>query len=357
MQNSLDQFLLAHMDMPVEEVMGHFPMIDLFTIRKHRRRLVRQQDAKEAKAEAFRDPEALVPAGFQTASLTKPALRTLQNGWFRRVSISLKERPRPKLIWEPAGEQYLVMSDGHAPDIDRDALDVAIQVGLANRLAGVILAGDWFDCHALSKYTPAAHRPYRWVDERDDALPTLIEIRESFPDVPIDFIIGNHDIRPEKFIASQAPQLQGLFTLPQLLGIEDLGFRFPDNNRVELAGGQLITIHGSRVRQAAAASVQAEVTDYGLSVIMGHCHRRGWYEVTKAAQTIRGEQPLIGVELGCLSSLTPDYIEPEKVANWQHGAALVTVYDDGSYDVEPIRIHHGRARFRGRLFTSRWLTA
>lgn len=277
----------------------------------------------------------------------------LHAGFFRPTQIVLPERPTVKPIFTKAGKEILILSDLHAPDHDPHALDVVLQVGQSLHLDRVVIAGDAFDVQSLSKYTPSAERPYRWVEERKEALVPLIEIRGTFKDLPIDFIFGNHDIRPEKFIASKVPQLQGLFDLPTILGTTDLGFNYPESNRVLLADGNLLVKHGTTARANAGYSVHAELRKTHMSTIIGHTHRRSVVEVTRTSQSIRGEMPMVGVELGCLQRLNPEYVPQEDTADWQQGAAVVTVFDRGMFNVEPIRIHKGRAMFRGKIFSSR----
>lgn len=340
----LDEFLRDHPNLEVERVQESFPEFDMWTIRNRRREVRRMLDFGET----------LGIEDFDINSVAKAGQTAIRAGWFRPISVELKDRPKPKPIWKKAGYTKLVISDIHAPVHDRHALDVAIQVGQSTPIDGIIIAGDGFDAHSVSKYTVAADRPLRWVDERLEAIKPFIEIRESFPDLPIDFLIGNHDIRPLDFIARQAPQLQGLFSIEQLLGIDALGFNVPEGNKVVLADGQLIVKHGVKVSGEAGASVLKEIRTHGLSVIMGHVHRLAYIGATKTAQQIQGKQPIVGVELGCLQNLQPDYLEEEETANWQHGCALVTMYDSGLFNIELIPIHRGTAFFRGRLFQSRF---
>lgn len=340
-------YIQKHPDEAVESLLTRFPKVDPWTVRSIRRQVRRDLEYADLDdGEATAEP---VPV----QNLTKRSEGLLRSGWFRPVQIEIRPRTATKPIFKKAGQTTLVLSDIHAPEHDEHAVDVALQIGQALATDRIIIAGDGMDCHALSKYTPAAHRPFRWVDERVRGVPVFGMIREMFPKTPIDYLLGNHDIRPEKFIGSQAPQLQGLFTVPQILGLDGFGFTFPADNRVLLADGKLLVIHGTKVRGEAGASVMAEVREAGMSVIMGHVHRRALYEVTRTAQKLQGEQPLIGVELGCLCNLQPDYLEVERTANWQHGAAVVTEYDKGEFDIELIRINYGRAKFRGLEFHSR----
>jgi predicted phosphodiesterase len=338
-------FLKSNPEASVDTLALAFPGSDVWTLRSVR------SDFRRAAAASEIPTDTLV--GSASMEGMSPAAKTaLRAGFFRPQQITVVEQRPIKAMFKKAAFQYLVMSDGHAGDEDAPAIDVTVQIGQALDVDEVVFAGDWFDAHAISKYVPSADRPARWVDERAQALPIVAAARAAFAKKKAWWINGNHDTRPMRYIDAIAPQLQGLFTLPQLLGIDGLDFSFPDDNRIVIED-KLLIIHGEKVRKDAGASVKAEVSDYGLSVIMGHVHRRAKYEVTTAAQELRGEQPLLGVELGCLANLRPSYLAKEKTANWQHGAAIVSIYANGYVDVEPISIHNGKAAFRGVLFESR----
>lgn len=347
LENEVSKYVRKHPEVTVEALMLRFPGLDAWTARNIRREVRRELASEEVDTTEW---ESGLLAG-----LTPKAQALLRTGFFRPIKLELKERPPVKPIFRKSGLEILVLPDIHAPDHDPHALDVAIQVGQALAVDWIIISGDGMNVHALSKYTPVAERPYRWVDERAQALPVFQMIREFFPETRITYLFGNHCRRPEDFIARVAPQLQGLMTLPELLGLtaEGLNFEFEEDNRVVLADNQLLVKHGTTVRGEAGASVQAEVKKHGMSVVMSHVHRRALYEVTRTAEVLRGEQPLLGVEPGCLCNLEPDYLEKEDTANWQHGCCVITIHDDNTYDVEPVRIFRGRAFFRGFQFRSR----
>lgn len=295
--------------------------------------------------------EPTIRKSVSTFGLPGPTAVALDEGFFRPIHIDIPKLTLPKPVFHRAGYQALILSDLHAPEHDPHAVDVVLQIGQAVGVDRVIIAGDLYDVHALSRYTTASHRPVRWVEERQEAVKEAVRIRANFPDIPIDFIPGNHDLRVQKWIDANAVPLQGLFSLEYLLGIEDLNFNVVD--RLVLADGRLLIKHGTKVSKNAGESVKKEILEAGMSVISGHCHRLSRIHVFHAAQEIQEAQPLLGVELGCLAKLHPDYQEKEDTANWQHGAAILSIADDGFFNVELISIHNGRSLFRGMQFISR----
>ena len=311
----------------------------------------------EYRREVAKRLETDIPNAFRSGTgfdIPKKVETILDAGMLRPLEVSFNWLP-PQLAPAPSvGAKRLIISDMHAPDTAWEALDVAIQAGQDADVDEVIIAGDGFDVHALSRFTPSSDKPMRWVEERVKAVETPAYVRANFPDKPIYYLPGNHCLRVKRYIDSNAPQLQGLFALDYLLGLDDpaLAIDTIEAGRM-LVGNNILAKHGTKVSKHAGYSVKREIEDAGMSVIMGHVHRMAMVHVRTARQELSGAQPLVGVELGCLCDLNPSYLEPENTANWQHGAAIVTVLENGYHDVELIKIHEGQAVFRGNVYTSR----
>ncbi len=291
----------------------------------------------------------------ESPQISKKGIEALHAGWTRPIRLDLPEFEPVEWGSMPFQETneiagiHLVISDLHAPDQDDAALDVVFQIGAAICPDSLIIDGDLFDCASLSRFTPSSEQHLRWVDERAEAVKVIARMRQQFPNVPFKFIPGNHDVRPLTWVNSNALPLQNIFTLEQWLGIDDpnLGIEVIHDGKLFLANGSLMIKHGVKIGQHAGTSVKKEMDSHGLSVIMGHVHRRALVEVTKTAHQ------LIGIELGCLCNLRPSYLPVEETANWQHGCAVVTEFKDGTFDVELVRINNGRAMFRGWMFEAR----
>jgi UDP-2,3-diacylglucosamine pyrophosphatase LpxH len=331
-------------NLSLEEILDKYPQFDHWTLRKFYANIKREQVIASVEAQAFSLPVFEQP-------LSKKAVEAIHAGWMRpiQLNIELSGARRPSIPAPIGAKQYVVISDVHAPDHDRAAMDVMYQIGQSVVPNELIINGDLFDAASLSRYVPSSEQHLRWADERQEAVKVVAEIRQNFASIPIRFIPGNHDIRPLNWVNSNALPLQGLLTLEQWLGIDDpsLGIEVVHEGIIRLAQGNLAVKHGVKIGQHAGTSVKKEVDAHGLSVIMGHVHRRAIVEVTKTAHQ------LVGIELGCLCNLRPSYLAPEETANWQHGFAVVTEFEDGKFEVELVRINNGRALFRGKVFQSR----
>lgn len=306
-------------------------------------------DVKREQAQARVDQATELRPYTPSAVISKKGLEAMNAGWMRPINLEFTSLKQTKPLFTKASRTVLVCADIHAPDEDPDAMDVMYQIGRAVGIDELIIDGDLYNVSSLSKYTPNADQHLRWVDERAEAIRVPVQIRQNFPNIPIKFLPGNHDMRPIKWINANALPLQNILTLSQWLGLDDekLGFEIIDGGRVELANGKLIVKHGTSVSQIAGQSVKREIDKAGVSIIMGHVHRRALIEVTKANEI------LTGVELGCLCNLRPDYGNPEDVVNWQQGFIIVTEYDDDEPAIEMVKITNGRASFRGKRFQSR----
>jgi predicted phosphodiesterase len=306
-------------------------------------------DVKREQAQTRVDEATELRPYTPSAVISKKGIEAMNAGWMRPINLEFSPLKQTKPLFAKASRTVLVCADIHAPDEDPDAMDVMYQVGRATGIDELIIDGDLYNVSSLSKYTPTPDQHLRWVDERAEAIRVPVQIRQNFPNIPIRFLPGNHDMRPFKWINANALPLQNILTLSQWLGLDDekLGFEVVEGGRIELANGKLIVKHGTSVSQNAGQSVQREINKSGVSTIMGHVHRRALIEVTKANEV------LTGVELGCLCKLRPDYGNIEDVVNWQQGFAIVTEYDDDDFDVEMVRITNGRATFRGKRFQSR----
>lgn len=335
---------------------GHFPKEDRWVLRQ----LLGEVNRERAQAEVEVTVKPTLRRSVKTFDLPAKMAVALDAGFFRPVEISYPDLPVMKPLFRTDGRTYLLLPDIHAgggpiPTHDPAALDVALSIGHAVGVDEVIIPGDLFDAYSMSRYAKnVAELPSMWVHERNDALRTAATIRANFPKKKITFLPGNHDLRPQIWIGNNAQPLVGAFTLEHLLGIESLNFEVRDT--MLFPEHELLIKHGEIVAQEAGQSVAKEMKDAGMSVIMGHVHRLAHINATRMATEVRGKPPMQGVELGCLCSLNPHYKSKERTANWQQGAAILTVYDNGRFHVEPFAIHQGVALFRGQMFTARAMT-
>ena len=230
----------------------------------------------------------------------------------------------------------LVLSDVHIPYHNIKALTAAIEYGKREKVNAVILNGDTMDCYALSRYEKDPRK--RGFKEELEDTRKFLGIIQDVLQCPIYFKIGNHEARYEAFLKIKAPELFDIseYKLETLLRFGEYGTQLIESKQ-RIALGKLIILHGHEFGRSVFSPVNPARGYYmraKRSMMAGHNH-----------QTSEHSEPNLDGEVvtcwstGCLSELHPNYMPINK---WNHGAAHVKVYDDGSYDVHNFRIIDGR---------------
>lgn len=205
---------------------------------------------------------------------------------------------------------------------------------------------------------PTLDREHRWLAECQAAAGPQCEDWA--------YLEGNHDDRLMKAIARNAmaamrlrqanvPESWPVMSVPHLLRLEELGIGYVDGypaGRLKLAdkhGSQapLYALHGERT------SMERQAKAERVSTVQGHAHHFSMHTETYD----NGDGP-VEVEAWSIGSLCRrDGAVPstrgaagnrgkhiERTERWQHGIAVVVEDEDG-WDLLPVRIHDGRARW------------
>jgi len=201
----------------------------------------------------------------------------------------------------------------------------------------VLLNGDFMDCYQLSRHEKIEKkRDFFW--ELDVTRGLLLHLRQYFGDnVRIIYREGNHEERLPRLLATKLPELHGLTSIPELLRLSELGIEWV-GERDRIRVGSLWIDHGHEwfgsggVNPARAYRMKA-----GDNVMVGHVHRTTYDNF---------KRPLDGTlyagwSVGCLCDLNPHYA-PRNA--WNHGCAVVTLFDDGEFMVDNRIIFNNRIR-------------
>lgn len=152
--------------------------------------------------------------------------------------------------------------------------------------------------------------------------------------------------RFDAYIDKKAKAFKGLIT-PELLwetdthGIELSYYDKPPVHRF----GDIWVHHGLHALTESGASVRKMVDDFGVSCIVGHCHRAGSYFKT---YKLRNET-LRGYELGHLTDVTSAGMSYDTKHNWQQGFAIAHIVNDHPH-IQLVSIHDGVAVVDGKVF-------
>jgi predicted phosphodiesterase len=233
-------------------------------------------------------------------------------------------------------KNILVISDIHLPYHNETALKLALSYGIKNEVDTIIINGDLFDFHYLSRYEKDPNK--RDVNfELQCAREFLAELRRLFPTQLIVFYMGNHDHRWNKYMIQKAPELMNIsdFFLPSLLKLNDLKIIYRDNNRGWKAG----KLNGRHGHEFQGGGGVYPARKYYLvakdNILASHVHTTSEYIDKDINKDFHG-----GWTIGCLSDLDPDY---NPFNRYNLGFARVQIVsDDGDFTIENKKIIIGK---------------
>jgi predicted phosphodiesterase len=244
------------------------------------------------------------------------------------------EKCEPFII--PKGQNnILILSDIHFPYQDNQALQLALNYGLENKVNCVYLNGDIADFYQCSRFTKD-RRLRDMAGELEMVRGFLKTVQDLFK-CPIYYKIGNHEKRYEDYLMIKAPELLGIddFKLEQLLRFREFGVTLVKDKQMALAG-KLPILHGHEwfggfappVNPARGLFLKAK-----QSALVGHSHRTSEH----SEKNLSGEVTTTW-STGCLCGLEPEYAPYN---NYNSGFAHVIVHKDSNYSVKNIRIING----------------
>jgi len=241
-------------------------------------------------------------------------------------------------------EKVIFCGDFHAPYEDPACLSAFLSFCKEFKPHKIFLNGDIIDFYAISRFVRDPERSLKLQDELDDAVNILTQIRKVNPKAEIFYIKGNHCARLQKYLWSNAKELNGLrdLNVPSLLHLKSLKINYVEQGRINYHG--LIVKHGTVVRKFSSYTAKAEVEKSGKSGVSGHTHRLGLYFQNNAGQEV------VWAEGGCMCKMDAEYLEGE-VPNWQNGW-IVGHFKKNSerYNLTLVPYVHGKAMYNGEEY-------
>lgn len=245
---------------------------------------------------------------------------------------------RDNFVLPKSCNDILLISDLHIPYHDVEAVNIAIDYGVKNRVNTVMINGDLMDFHNASRFEKDPRK--RSIKfEFDTTKAFLVALRDAFPDAEIYWLKGNHCIRYEHWLMTKVHEIfdDEYYHLENRLRLNEQRIHLIDDKTLVKAG-QLSITHGhhvmrgffSPVNSARGAWMKAK-----QSVIIGHVHK-----VSNHVEVNLDGQTFGCWSTGSLCELRPDY--SPLVSNYQHGFAHVIVDNDGTFAVKNMQIINGR---------------
>lgn len=231
----------------------------------------------------------------------------------------------------------LVISDVHIPYHDIPALTTTFKYGKEKGINCIFINGDLLDFFHISRFASTVRRK-SMQQEIDMAKEFLTALNTTFPNVPIYFLKGNHDIRLETYLSVKAPELLDCeaLSLAELLEADQHNLIVLNDN-ILVKMGKLNVTHGHLLIRGVFAPVNSARGVFlkaKASTLIGHVHKISTHSET----TITGKV-ITCYSTGSLCELNPLYSPFGN--NYTHGFAHVTVEPSGNYAVKNIQIING----------------
>lgn len=235
-----------------------------------------------------------------------------------------------------SSKKILIMGDLHVPYHDVDAITICFDFAKKQHIDSILLNGDTFDFYRLSRFMQDPTK----VDlkkELEIGQSFLDSLQNTFKKCKIYWKCGNHELRLENYLKAKAPELFCLptFNFNEFLRLKSRGIEDIDSNTIMMYG-KLPIIHGHEIRMSAGGVNPARslYLKFKTSCACSHLHR------TSDHTEKTGMEKVISCHsIGCLCSMNQEYCV---INNWNHGFAIVTKDEKGSYEFSNYKIVKGK---------------
>jgi predicted phosphodiesterase len=245
---------------------------------------------------------------------------------FYRLEIEPWVEKYPKANAKPGMKKMVVASDFHDIEVDLFVLSVFIDTCRVEQPDVIVLNGDVLDLYEFSHFD----RDPRKINMklRMDFVREFIfkPLREACPNAQIDFIIGNHELRILKHMASRTENMAALM---DFMGV-DLAtmFGLPKFEINLVSKGNTAAFQAKEIKDEMAKNFKlywnclvcnhTGYESFGVTTISGHTHRA---ELKSEVHLIKG--PINMLTTGCMCKLDSDYTSSK--TNWQNSFAIAYV--------------------------------
>lgn len=249
-------------------------------------------------------------------------------------------RKRSPAIW-------IVLSDIHYPVHSKSALKAVFNFLSRNKVAGIVLLGDFLDFETISHHTKGKPRLRRRGGYKEDIegfkADILDEIESRLPRGCKKIAIkGNHERFLEDWL-DENPELEGVVDLEKNLELAKRGWQV-----VQVGGtyklNNVLLLHGDQI--GSGMHVAKKMVDEVCRIcLMGHVHRFSAYTKTG----VQPEDKWVGITLPCLSTLAPAYAKG-KLNAYLQGFGIIESWGYHRTNIYVPVITDGQFSFGGRLY-------
>lgn len=239
-------------------------------------------------------------------------------------------------------KRYIAAGDFHIPYHDPNAVAAFLEYIKKYQPDKIIITGDFLDCYTISRFSKNP-KAFSMEQEFEIGVTILEAIREACPNAEIIFLKGNHELRIEKYINSQASQMATFFNeLSEELAFDKLGIKYvyvptwidtpQSGERGPLFLDGFYYIHGDEAKTSFGVVNLARTLFFAImdNVICGHFHRISEYKVKTIGHIVKE-----AYTHGCLCLLNAEY---HPLNQWEQGFLEVLYFEDGTHAVVNHRI-------------------
>lgn len=163
----------------------------------------------------------------------------------------------------------LIIPDVHAPFHDKKGWGLAMQVAEKEKFDWCVILGDFPDFYSISSHVKAPSRALQFAKELGIANALLREVESHVKGRKV-YIEGNHEDRYRRLIHEKVPELDGVTSVDQMLGLSKHGWEIvPYKDHIMI--GRVYFTHD--LGQAGASAVKNALSSYQDNIIIGHLHR------------------------------------------------------------------------------------
>lgn len=216
-------------------------------------------------------------------------------------------------------KKALILADIHCPYHDPNIINKICELIKREKFDEIYLLGDILDCVSISKFPKPPDR-YDYLDEElNEAMLLLAQFRVAAETIPIKYILGNHEIRMQKYLWTRARPLAKLksLQLDELLKTKAVGINIFTEN-IWLNKNFLLK-HGTRTGENPS---RGELLAHGVSGMSGHAHKSN-----KSRKNFFGK-PVIWYSIGHLCDVSKLDYAKDFSYTWNHGFAIIEYNND-----------------------------
>lgn len=238
----------------------------------------------------------------------------------------------------------LLVPDSHIPYEDKEAFDLMLKVARELKPTYLVVLGDLGDFYDISKYIKDPRHRVSFTEEVDAVNKRLDQLDELKAEHKI-FLEGNHEVRLQSYILSNAPALIDAYNVQQAFELRRRNYRFikyRDDTRI----GKLYLCHDAGY--AGINAIKQTYDAYHHNVAFGHTHGLG---VRYFGNAVGESHTCINVGwLGDKKYI--DYAARVKAARtYITGFGLGYLSDNGNVFVQPVPIVDNQCVVNGKLYS------